>query len=468
MRFLSEIFNRIRALFQSRSAAREINAELEQHLEFMIEDYIAEGMSPPAARRKAMMKFGNVDRHKEDTRDSWGNRVFLDSLRNFVFGLRLCSRYPESSILAIIVLALGIGISSILFTFCTKLYRLNAGGKIDDRQVYLRWDGEGRQRQPMTSQEFKMLRTTNQSMERLVGAQPVSFAFCPKGRTDEERQVKGILASGNFFQLSKDLPGAGRTFLMADETGADAPIVISDGLWSEYFDHDPSAVGSVALVNNRERRIVGVMPDGFAFPGDFQIWMPTDWREFDALPADQAPRINVYGTLRDDVALVKAQAELTVLANAYVAEHPTLQKRRAKFRFRAGPLRELFIDDDAAAIFVIGMAGAILVLLLICSSVFHIIMTRTARRSHELATRCSLGASRSHVISQVLVDGITLALIGSALGIGIATLGLNFVTGQLAMFDMPGLHTFRLSPQTIGFALGAAMLAGAASALLPA
>ena len=244
MRAFSEVFNRIRALFGSRKVAREVDSELEQHLEFMIEDYVSEGMSPQEARRKAMMKFGSVENHKEDARDSWGNRVLLDFLRNFRFGLRLCTRYPESSILGIIVLALGIGISVILFTLSTKFLELNAGGKIDSRQVYVRWEGKDRQKRGPTTQEYTVLRQDSKSMEQLIGVLSTTFSFHPSGRVGEERQVEGVRASDNFFEMTDELPLLGRTFspgdLLPDEF---VPIVIADSLWNEFYDRDLGKAG---------------------------------------------------------------------------------------------------------------------------------------------------------------------------------------------------------------------------------
>jgi len=231
MRALTEIINRLRALFGNRSVAKDVDAELQQHLDFMIEDYVAEGMSPAAARRKALMKFGNVEKHKEDARDAWGNRVLLDFFRNFRFGIRLCGRYPESSVLAIIVLALGIGIASIIFTASSQFMQLNVGGKIDDRQVHLRWQGKDRKRRGPTTQELDAMVRASRSMERLVGIRRNSFSFHPYDREEEERQIDGATTSANFFQLAENPPAIGRPFLPEDLIDEEnAPVVISDSL----------------------------------------------------------------------------------------------------------------------------------------------------------------------------------------------------------------------------------------------
>ena len=466
MRPLSEFFNRIRALFRSRSVSREVDAELEQHLEFMIEDFVKQGMSPAEARQAAMRKMGNLEIHKEDARDSWGNRALLDFLRNFRFGLRLCSRFPESSVLAIIVLALGIGVSAIVFTMSSKLVELNAGGRINDRQIYVRWvDKDGRYRWP-TSQEYKAFAQASQTTERLYAIQETGFSFYPRGRVAEERQVAGVRASGNFFGLAAKRPILGRAFLESDVAGDESPIVISDFLWAEFYERDPSAVGSVAMVNDQPRRIIGVMPNGFNFPVNHQIWMPTDWRRFDAAPAERTPRILVCGVLAEGISEAQAQAEFETLGAALADNLPGEEKSES--RLVVGPFRDLFVSMGLVVIMSLGLIGAILVLLICSSNVFHIIMARTARRAHELATRCSLGAPRGHVVAQVLVDGMTLALLGAALGLGIAKLGLDLITANLVVFDLPGALTFQLSPRVFWYALGAAVFTGGLAAILPA
>lgn len=469
MRRLSEFFNRLRSLFRSRSVSRKVNAELEQHLEFMIEDYIAEGMSPEEARRKARMKFGNAEVHKEDARDSWGNRSILDFFRNFRFGLRLCRRFPESSVLAVIVLAFGIGISAIIFTLSAKLLDLNAGGDIGDRQVYVRWVGKDGGYEWPTPREYKALLAANQTMESLYALQEVGFSFHPRGREEEERQVAGVLASGNFFGLSAEEPILGRTFLPSDLSAEDdAPIVISDFLWTEFYDRNPSAVGSVAMVNGQPRRIIGVMPPQFTFPTNHQIWQPEDWRKFDSTPPDLAPRFLVCGTLKKGVSLDQSSAEFETLGAALMKEFPKGGAAPTAQRMTLGPLRDLFVSLGMLVIMSIGIVGAVLVLLLCASNVFHIIMARTARRAHELATRCSLGAPRSHVVIQVLIDGVTLSLLGAGLGLLLAKAGLEYITLRLAIFDLPGPLTFQLSPKVVWFALGAAIFSGMVSALIPA
>jgi predicted permease len=469
MRAFSEVFNRIRALFGSRKVAHEVDTELEQHLEFMIEDYVSEGMSPQEARRKAMMKFGNVEKHKEDARDSWGNRVLLDFLRNFRFGLRLCTRYPESSILGIIVLALGIGISVILFTLSTKFLELNAGGKIDSRQVYVRWEGKDRQKRGPTTQEYTVLRQDSKSMEQLIGVLSTTFSFHPSGRVEEERQVDGVRASDNFFEMTDELPLLGRTFSPGDLLQEEfVPIVIADSLWNEFYDRDPAAVGSVAMVNGQARRIIGVMPVGFAFPQAQQIWMPDDYRDFASLPSKDSPWINVYGTLREEVVMEQAQAELSALGAAFLAEYPNSKTTKNEFRLQVTLLREQYLSAAPLFFLTVGTFASILVLLLCASNVFHVIMARTARRGHELATRCSLGAPRSHVVAQVLIDGVTLSLIGATLGLGIAKLGIDAITRHLMIFDLPGVLTFKLDFKVVLFALFAAVFTGAVSAFIPA
>ena len=227
-------------------------------------------------------------------------------------------------------------------------------------------------------------------------------------------------------------------------------------------------MGSVAIVNGQQRRIVGVMPQGFAFPRTENIWLPTSWREFASLPAKDAPWIDIYGSLKEDVTVAQAQEELRAIAAGFLAENPDPKMAEADFRLLVLSLRENYLGNGPLILLSLGSTVALLILLLCASNAFHVIMARTARRAHELATRCSLGAPPGHVVAQVLIDGVTLALLGAVLGLGIAKFGLDALSHHLLVLDLGEAMDLQMTPRVVWFAVGAAIFTGLVAALIPA
>ncbi len=467
MKIVRKVSNRLKALFLNGKAESELDDEMQFHLEMEIEKNLERGMSPFEARRSARVSFGGMEQAKEDCRDAWGIRFLQDSYRNLRFGLRLCSRYLNTSILAVVVLSMGIGIASMMYTMSSKLLDTSSGADLDDRQLYIQWELGTAQGEPFSSHDFKVLRSEVDSLEDLAGIQNSGFWFSLPLKKDEGKQYKGVKVTANFFELVNAKPILGNSFSDQDAQSYEArEIVISDLVWADFFDRDKAVLEAEVMLNGDQCKIAGVMPTGFAFPRDQQIWMATDWREFDGKPRASAPKIGVTGKLKPGLGLDQARAELETIASNLAVAYPETNEERT--RVRLTPYREQFVDDDAKAILYLGLFGSLLVLTFLSTNVFQIIMGRTAIRSHELAVRRSLGAKRSHVIWQVVVDGLALSGMGAIFGIGFAALGLRVISDQLSVFEMPWLHDFQLTPGVFLFAIGAALFAGIGSSIIPA
>ena len=458
---------RVRGLLKSREKESELDQEMEFHLQMLIDGNLELGMNPKEARAAALKEFGSVELHKEEVRDSWGMRTVMDTLRNLRFGLRLSYRYRGSSILALVVLSLGIGIATIMYTMSSKLMDTSAGADLDKRQLFVEWETSTEQGERISSIDFKMLRSEVDSLENLVGIEHRGFWFQLPRDPEGAKYFRGVKATPNLFDLADALPVRGRVFAGQDvESSYEPVILISNSIWTDFFGRSEAALGSTVIVDGHECRIIGVMPPGFAFPGNQQIWMPTEWNEFDAGARELAPEIDMVGRLKPGENIGRVRVELETLASNLSIEFPETNKERT--RIRVTPYKDRFRDDDATAVLLLGLFGALLVLSLSCLNVFQIVMARTAIRSHELAVRCSLGARRSHVIWQVVVDGLTLAGIGALLGVGLAALGLHYISDVLRVFETPGIHQFQLQSGVVVFAVGAALFAGVASSIVPA
>ncbi|MBL4576228.1 MAG: ABC transporter permease, partial [Opitutaceae bacterium] len=466
-RLLRSLVFQLRSLFRWSHKQTELDEELQFHIDMGIKERTDQGMSHEAARKETLKEFGSIEKYKEDCRDNWGTRLFIDSLRNARFGMRLCWRCRSSSILAVIVLALGICIATMMFAMSTQLMDISGGGKLNERHLYLQWELGKKQGMPISSQDFKHFRKEVDSLENLMGMQAANFDFYLPSNTEEIKQYSGVRVTPNFFDYVDQMPALGRVFVKSDiQTGDENVVLISDYIWKDFFNRNISALGATTIINGKEYQIIGIMPPGFAFPGNKQLWMPSDWKEFDAIPRNHAPLIEVSGMLKEGFDREKSQAELNTIAVNLGTAFPESNQERT--RVRISTYRDYFISQEVTFFLFFGLFVSFTVLLIACANVFHIIMARTAIRSSELALRSSLGAKRSHVIWQVLVDGLILSGIGSILGICLAIIGLQLATQQLKVFNVPALLDFQLQPNFLFFALGAAFFSGIASSIIPA
>ena len=391
----------------------------------------------------------------------------MDILKDFKFGLRLCTKHLSSSILALIVLSVGIGIFGILFTASTKLLETGSGEELDERQLFIQWELGLANGGQVSVQDFNVLNEEVDSLENLIGIELARFDFSLASKKEEIKTYTGVITTPNLFDLTSEKPIRGRLFNQNDIGSNDVPrILISHLVWSDFFDRSEEAIGSISYLNGKPATIVGVMPKKFTFPRDQQIWVASDWREYRSVPRGKAPRINITGKIRPQFDLDHVRTELKGIAANLAAAYPETNENLT--RFRLTPFRGQFLNTTAKVLLGIGIIASVLVLILACTNVFHTLMARTANRSHELAVRCSLGARRRHVVWQVLVDGITLSGIGAVIGIGIAAFGLRVITDQLSVFDIPGRFIFELKPNAIWVIIGTSLVAGAASSLIPA
>lgn len=450
----------------------DLSEEIAFHIEMRTDLNIEAGMSPKDARSAALKEFGGIDKIKEQTRDSWGTRIVVDQVRNITFGLRLSIRYRSSSILAVCVLGIGIGTSIAMYTISTIGLDLSAGGNLSEKHQLLDWDTGTRKGEAINTQDFKIIREEIESLEDLVAMKSTSALLKIPGKRKDKEYYKGLFATSNLFNLTDTAPLHGRLFSRnALDVASNSEIVISYSLWNDFFDRNESAIGTSLFVNDKEHMIVGVMPAGFAFPRKQKFWVSTDWQEFDGEIPENTPTVVVVGKLIQNTNIEESLAELNTLSTNLSGS--TAKTGSDKLNLRLRPHKQSFIGDKPLEVILIFNGGAFLVLMLACSNVFHIIISRTAKRSHELAVRCSLGARRGHVMWQVIVDGLTLSCLGAILGIGLAAIGLRAFSQFLKSFDrIPGVDTFqvslRLEPGAIYVAIGAALVAGIAASVIPA
>ena len=289
------------------------------------------------------------------------------------------------------------------------------------------------------------------------------------GRPIELVTVAEISASA--FRVARVAPIRGRMLLPADEqAGAPDVIVIGHGEWVRRFESDPNIVGRSVQLGSTTYAIVGVMPDGFAFPLHHSYWVP--WRiDASAYGPRRGPSVNVFGRLAPDATMARAQAELTAIGRRLAASAPDTH---AHLLPRVVPYAYAFSDmDDPQNVFALYAieVAIFLLLVIVCVNVGVLVYARTATRQGEIAVRDALGASRRRIVVQLFVEALMLTGIAAAMGVGLASLVLRQLDGSMLIVAgrvLPFWITLRLSADGVLYIVALTLFAGGIVGVIPA
>ncbi len=394
----------------------------------------------------------------------------MNVFNDLKFSFRLSLRNLNSSLLAIIVMTLGIGIAVIMYTIGSAVEEDSSGVKLDDDVVYVQWIRSKDERRgsnlAVNVRDFRVFRSEVTSLENMAGIHSSRPSFVNPANEPSAKRYRALSATSNLFDLVEAKPLKGRLFQMEDtRPGAEKVVIISEQIWEDQYERSDEAIGSTALINGNPRVIVGIMPKEFAFPPGRKMWMPSAWTESDTLERNKAPRIGVIGTRKKEYTEEQVQTELNAIAARLSQEFPKTNENRT--RVSVAPYNERFTSGAPIPLIVM-TAGSLLVLLVTCANVFNVIMVRTASRSSELAARCSLGATRRQVIWQVLIDGLMLASAGAAMGLLVAHFCLRWATAYFKRFDLPESISFSMGWDVILYIIVAVIFTGFISSIIPA
>jgi predicted permease len=455
----------------------EIDEELRFHVEERIRDYVAQGMSPDAARRAAEARLGNLDpvrrtcttllaadRAAEDRR-TLVNVSWLD----VKLGIRMLRKYPGLSAVAVIGMALAIAIGAGYFTvlgiFMDSTLPVDGGERVMMIETRTVSGPDAGDRDGVTPYDFGRFRAGLKSFTDL-GAfrEDRRNVITPDGRSTLVN-VAAMTASG--FGLMRVPPLLGRTLIEEDERPGAAPVlVIGYDEWRRRFDGDPRIVGASVHLDDLTCTIVGVMPEGFFFPIQYQYWAPLRLTAADEIfTPDAVPSLRVFGKVAQGTSLAEARAELATYAHDNI--RPQAQPYTQAVAGLPGPEAEIEVRGL--------QYGVSLLLLIVAVNVAILVYARTATRIGEIVVRTALGASRSRVVAQLFVEALVLS--GTAAVIGLTVDGIGFrmlreysrrspdMADRMPFWFGPGMT---LTPATIAYVAGLAILAALVIGVLPA
>ena len=485
----------------------ELSRELDSHLAHEIDDNLARGMSPEESRRQAYLKLGNPLRIRETVWETNSLAWLEDTWRDFRYAARTLAKSPGFTIVASLVMALGIGANTAIYSFLDSLLR---SLPVSDPAslVVLNWHAKSsRGNSVMQSMSgstyddpergstggifpypaFEVLRNNG-------GVFSDVFAYC---HTREVRTMNvtvqghteiasGELVSGDYFQGLAVPPAAGRLIIPDDDrTGTTAVAVVSHSFSEKYFGGSANAVGQSILINNLSFTVVGVTPAEFfgvdpATVPDVYLPMHTNLLlgaadTFGFQPADYLDNnyywVEIMARLRPGVSLAQAQAALAPRFQQWVATTASNDEQRANLPTLIVREGESGLDTlrrrFSKPLYVL-MTLVALILVIACSNVANLLLARAATRKREIALRMSVGAGRFRVVRQLLTESILLASLGGALGLVFAVWGIRFLTLLLSGGQGNATVHAELNWHVLGVAAALSLFTGVLFGLAPA
>ncbi len=386
-------------------------------------------------------------------------------MRELRIAVRSVSRQPGMALLAIVALALGIGLTTTMFSIVNGAILRGLPFPESERIVHMApfslREQDDRDANIHTFAEF---RDRQQSFEQLASFQiQTTNVVGPDG---VPARYSGAVVTANTFRLLRTSPIAGRDFRDDDSLPGAAPVVIiGDQVWQEQFDRAPDAIGQSLRVNGAVMTVVGVMPPTFRFPGTQDLW-PALVVDPVGTAFGKGPGLETIGRLKPGVSIDQAGAEMATiwrqLEQAYPDRYPSGDTVEVK------TFIEEFIGSETVSLLFTMLTAVFGVLLIACANVANLVLARAAARTREMALRTAVGASRWQVVRQMLMEVMVLAVCGAALGLALAQLGVTMFNRAIVDTNPPFWIDIRIDGAVLLFVSVSAIVAALVSGIVPA
>ncbi len=452
MRWIYKFPLRLRSLFRKNRVETELSEELRFHLERLIDENIAKGMTPEEAHYAALRELGGVEQIKEECRDM--RRVnFIESLlQDIRYGLRQLRRNPGFTAVAVLTLALGIGASTAIFSVVDAVL-LRPLPYPNPQQIVTVWEQEANgHRAHLADPNFLDFRVQNHTMSALAvfsdGPDSVSGG-------SEAARINVASVSKDFFKALGVQPFLGRSFVHDEQVVNGAPaMIVSYGYWRQFLRsaHDLSHVR--LSMNGTAYPVIGVMPQRFDFPQGVSAWVARERYGWSA--SRIAHNGEGIGRLRDGVTIEQARADLDTIARRIHAAYGSKENSEYFLTDAAViPLTDSLVGNVRGGLLTL-FAAVLLLFLVACANVAGLLLVRTSARRKELAVRAALGAGRGRLVQQLLAESLALAFAGGVLGILIAAWTTSLLPAILPQ-NLPRQHGIAVNGTVLLFTLAATL-----------
>jgi len=463
---LKDIWFRVRALLGSRRMDRELSEEMRFHLDMEAAELVRGGMDPAEARRRALIALGGIDRYREEARDARGTRSVEDLFQDMRFGVRNLRKSPTFTGVVLLVLSLGIGASTAIFSVVDGiLFQPLPYPESEDILGLFSTDPDD-QRGTLSGADFLDLKDQTQAFRHVAGHNVKNFSLVQESGP---QRLRGTSVTSEYFQVFGVDAFLGRTLSPSiDVPGGPRVVVLSHSLWQSAFGGNLGIIGRNVDLNDRGYEIVGVAPPTFDYPG-VSLWTSSDFAVPDPPFEDGtdpsldrgAEYIHVVAKLRPDVRMEEAASELDVLASRLRQDYPDSHEDEG---ILAVPLQEVMTEEIRPTLHVLLAAVGIL-LLIACGNVANLLLARAARREQEMAVRRALGAGRRRLVAQLLAESTLLAAVGGIAGALFAVWGTRGLLA-LAPEGIPRIAEVGADLRFVGFAAALSLTVGLGTGLL--
>jgi predicted permease len=455
-------------LFRRRQLEDDLDEELRSSFEMIVDRLIAQGLPPAEARRRARLEFGGFEQVKESVRDGLVGFSLETSLRDVRYAWRGLCRRPSLAPIAVVTLALGIGVNAAIFSvfYAVLLRPLPYDRPEQLAMIFGSFRAAGNARAPVSAAMLSEIARRNRSLAGVAGMWVGTQTF--PGEPPE--QVRVAQVTPNFFDVLGVDAARGRTFVKDEEAGERPAIILTDGFFRRRFAANPARIGK-PLDSRLAATLVGVLPAGFQLHLAPDTHVPADVPAFIPFPYDiySTPRdlyfLRLIARLKPGISMVQAQRDLDRVSAEIRGAYTIYNAENLRFSLasmQADAVRDL--RPALTALF----AGASFLLLICCVNVTSLLLARAADRRREIALRLAIGASRGRIVRQLLAEGAVLCLIGGSCGMALGWAGFRVLLAirpeRLAHISDAGMHWPMLAFAG-AVSLGAALLFGLAPAI---
>ena len=458
--------SRVRAFLSPASLDRDFDEELASHLALSEEHHRRRGMHADAARRTARLQLGGLAQLREAHREARALPWLAECLGDMRYGLRALARSPGFAATAVLTLSIGIGGNTAMFSVIHSVLLQPLPYPDPDALVFVsreNADEPGWISRPRVE-------STRASVESFTGLGAYlsdrNFDVNVSGGGEPD-VLRGARVSANFLEILGVRPERGRGFLAGEDApGGAAVAILSSDLWRRRFGARASGVGQTITLDSVPHAVVGVLPDGFAFPyPDVDVWL-TRPSETPTLPRrfhDCCVALTTFARLKPGAGIDRARAELALASARYEAASPNALDRGSLHLI---PMKDgLTASVDTMLWMLVAAVG--FVLLIACANVATLLMARATARSRELAVRAALGAARGRLVRQLLAESLVLALIGGLLGLLFAWTTVETVT-RSTILNLPRADEIHVSGIVLAFTAALSLLSGVVFGMVPA
>jgi predicted permease len=445
------------AMLQSTRMEHEMDEEMRFHIEAHAAELVKRGVPQQEALRQARLEFGGVETAKSECRDAVGVSFLETLFQDVRLSVRAMLRTPSFTLTAVVVLALGIGATTAIFSVVDAVLLRPLAYRDSGRLVTILMYGTG----PVSVANYVDWRDQSRSFSTMGAADYWSPNLTG---VDSPEHITGLKVTQSLFPMLGVEPMLGRLFLEGeDKDGADREVILSHQLWQRRFSSDPNVLGKPIVLDGNAYVVVGVMPQGFQFAPfwatNAELWVPNAFGA--RLHSRGGNSLRIFARLNDGVSLTQARAEIASITARLEQQFPGTNRNVV-----VTPLKEKVVGSIETPLLVL-LGAVAFVLLITCANVAHMLLARAATRQKEVAVRAALGARRGRIIRQFLTESILLGGVGGAAGLALAVIGTRALIA-MSPSNIPRVQTVSIDIHAALFLFTATILTSAGFGLVPA